>query len=310
MISTLIGGTVENCVNSATITSKGAGSPNTKYNYLAGIAALFKGDGAVIRGCVNNGKITVENNTCSVVGGIASYGQTNSSAPTLTIENCENHGDIVLNHTGGNWNYIGGVVGKMGASSNPFKKFTIKNCSNDADITVTKAPKIRGGGVFGSCGAASDYEISGNVFSGTITVDSEEAVDRLFGGTGPGYSEVGAIGTISNCTFSGKIIAAKDGGNIYFGGIYGNNGSGSIVIDGCKATASSVVDGGTAPKSVGVIAARPNQAGFTVKNCKIAGSVNKGDGALTITKENIDDWMFKGSATTVAVTLENNGFNE
>jgi len=324
MICTLVGGTVENCVNNATITTLGAGSPNTRYNYVGGIVAVFNGDGATISGCVNNGAITVKNNTCTMVGGITSYGQTAATAPTLTIENCENHGDIVLDHTGGNWNYIGGVVGKMGASSNPFKLFTIKNCTNDADITVTKAPKIRGGGVFGSCGAASDYEISGNVFSGTITVDSEEAVDRLFGGTGPGYSEAGAIGTISNCTFSGKIIAAKDGGNIYFGGIYGNNGSGSIVIDGCKATASSVVDGGTAPKSVGVIAARPNKDGFTVKNCKIAGQITSATfevdaagkiiityGALmTLTKDNIADWMFKGSATTVAVTLENNGFNE
>ena len=155
MICTLVGGTVENCVNNATITTLGAGSPNTKYNYVGGIVAVFNGDGATISGCVNNGAITVKNNTCTMVGGITSYGQTAATAPTLTIENCENHGDIVLDHTGGNWNYIGGIVGKMGASSNPFKLFTIKNCTNDASITVTAAPKIRGGGVFGSCGASS-----------------------------------------------------------------------------------------------------------------------------------------------------------
>lgn len=310
MICTLAGGVVDKCTNEAVIINAGAGSPNNKYSYAGGIVAVFNTDGASITNCVNNGNITIENNSCAMAGGIVSYGQTNSSAPTLTIENCQNHGNIVLNHTGGNWDYIGGIIGKVGASSNPFTNFIVKNCSSDANITIDKAPKLRGGGLIGSGGATSTYEFADNVYSGTITVNSEETVDRLIGGCAPGYSEAAAVGKVTNCTFSGKILAAKDGGNIYFGGIYGNNGSADIVIDGCKTTAASVIDGGTAPKSIGVIAARPNAAGFTVKDCKIAGQVNMGTGMITITKDNIEDWMFKGSATTVDVTLTNNGFNE
>lgn len=301
------GGLVENCTNEAAITlaSTGTGS----YAYLSGVVSHFRLDGATVKNCTNKGKLTLSNACQTILGGVAAYGVTNANAPTLSLIDCVNSGDIEINHEGANWDYIGGVVGKMGASSNPFTMFYIKNCKFSGKMTVTKAPKIRGGGVFGSCGASTDYEVSGCEFSGTIDITDTQAVDRLFGGVGPGFSETAASGTISNCVFNGDIKAVT-GGNLYLGGIFGNNGAATVVIDGCKATAKSSIGGYTSAKSIGVIAARPNKAGFTVKNCKVAGKVTSAAGEeITISADNVADWMFKGSATTVAVTLENNGFN-
>lgn len=301
------GGHVENCINNATITD--ASTSTGGYANVGGVIAYLKGDGASIADCTNNGKLTVANACQTIFGGVAAYGQTNSSAPTLTFRNLVNTADVDINHSGANWDYIGGVIGKMGASSNPFALFTVSGCKFSGNLNIIKAPKIRGGGVFGSCGVSTDYDISNNEFAGKVNITSTEAVDRLIGGVGPGFSEAAATGTISNCVFNG-VIEAVDGGNLYLGGIYGNNGSANIVIDGCKATSKSAIRGFTTAKSIGVIAARPNKDGFTVKNCKIAGVVTTAAGeTVTIAADNIEDWMFKGSATTTAVTLENNGFN-
>ena len=171
---------------------------------------------------------------------------------------------------------------------------------------------MRGGGVLGSSGASTDYEVSGCSFTGLFDIQSTEEVDRLCGAVGPGFSEAAATGTVSNCTFDGSVKAVN-GGNLYLAGIYGNNGSASVVIDNCKTTARSSISGFTAAKSIALIAARPNKAGFTVKNCKVAGKVvdvtAEEPAEITVTADNIADWMFKGSGTTVDVTLENNGYN-
>ncbi len=301
------GGHVEGCVNEAEITA--AGTTEGKYCYVAGLVGQLKGDGASIKNCKNTGKITCQNKSQSYIGGILANGFSDENAPTLTISGCENSAEILVDHTGANWDYTGGVIGKMGNSSQVFKMFYVQNCTFSGKLTIAQAPKTRGGAVFGSCGISTDYEISSCVNSGTVDITSTEAVDRLVGGVGPGYSEAKAVGTISNCTFSGTIKAV-DGGNLYLGGIYGNNGSGSVVIDNCKTTAACSIGGYTTAKSVGLIAARPNKAGFTVKNCKVAGKITTAAGEqITVSADNLADWMFKGSATSVEVTLENNVFN-
>lgn len=324
LVCTLDGGLVNNCVNNASITASGKVTADySKYSYASGLVGVFKTDGAAITNCTNNGNIVVDGDNISMASGIVAYGQPANEC-TLTIENCHNHGNITLEKAWtsipNKWGYCGGVVSKMGSTAATFKTYSIKDCSSDGNININKSEKIRCGGIFGNAGNSADYAVTGCSFSGTVTVNSTEAVDRIVGGIGPGFSEANAIGTVSNSVFSGKIIAAQTGGNMYFGGIYGNNGNANVVIDGCKTTAASVIDGGTVPKSIAMIAARPNAANFTVKNCKIAGKINaftpKVDETpasygelMTITAENIADWMWKGTGTTVAVTLTDNGFN-
>ncbi len=78
----------------------------------------------------------------------------------------------------------------------------------------------------------------------------------------------------------------------------------------CRTTASAYV-GCPIGKSVGMLAGRPNKKGFTVSNCRIAGTVtNKQGAAVVITADNLEDWMFAGYGTSVAVTLKNNGYND
>lgn len=303
------GGTVENCTNNATITSASTIGTANKYGYAGGVVGQFKSDGATVRNCVNNGKVVFNSPSCAIVGGVAAYGVTSAAAPSLTLDNCVNAGDIVMDHSGGNWDYIGGIVGKMGASSNPFTMYYIRNCKSSGNISIEKAPKTRGGGVLGSGGFANDYEISGCEFSGKIEIKDKSAVDRVFAGIGAGNSEAGAIGTVKNCTFSGSLTA-EDGGNIYLGGIYGNNGSASIVIDGCKTTSTAVINGGSAAKSTGMIAGRPNKDGFTIKNCKLAGKITNAMGdEIVISASNIEEWMVRGTGTIVSIVLDNNTFN-
>lgn len=300
------GGHIDNCSNAAVLTLNS--TTTGSYAYLAGIVAHLKLDGATVKNCANTGKLTLTNTAQTILGGVLAYGVTDSSAPTLSIKSCTNSADIYVEQSGGNWNYFGGVVGKMGASSNPFTMFTISNCTFSGKMTIAKAAKVRGGGVFGSCGVSTNYLVDQCSMTGTIEVTSTEAVDRLFAGVGPGFSEAGAIGTVSNCVFDGTINIK--GGNIYTAGIYGGNGSASVVVDGCKTTSRSSIGGYTTVKSVGVIAARPNAAGFTVKNCKVAGSVVATDGTnIVISADNLADWMYKGSGTTVNVTIQDCGFN-
>lgn len=308
--ATVNGGLVENCVNEAALTLAPTTATNV-YCHLGGLVGKLQLDGAAVKNCRNTGKLVLNGGFPAMVGGVLAYGVTSSSKPTLSIIGCSNSAEVVIDHTGGAWDYIGGVVGKMGASSasTPFTMYYIKDCTFSGKLSIVKAPKIRGGGVFAHSGTSVNYDISGNVFSGSIDITSTEAVDRIFAGAGPGFSEAGAVGTVSNCVASGSITAVN-GGNLYLAGIYGNNGSASVVIDGCKTTSTFSIGGFTSAKSTGAIAARPNLAGFTIKNCKIAGKLASTSGEqTTISADNIADWMFKGFATSVNVILENNGFN-
>ena len=118
------------------------------------------------------------------------------------------------------------------------------------------------------------------------------------------------VGLVEGCTFSGRISAAQAGANNFFGGIYGNNGGAASVVNDCRTTASAYV-GCPIGKSVGMLAGRPNKKGFTVSNCRIAGTVtNKQGAAVVITADNLEDWMFAGYGTSVAVTLKNTGYND
>ena len=310
LVGILYKGTIDNCTNSATITD--ASTVTGDYAYIAGIASQIREDGATVKNCTHNGDIIVTESEQCMIGGITAYG-VNVLNSTITFENCTCSGNITVTQPAGNvnWNYIGGMIGKIGASKtdSQLKTFTIKNCNVSSTITINSAFKIRGGGIFGSCGLTAEaYTITGCTFSGSIVCKDTNTYDRLFGGVGPGFSEAAAFGNITGCTFAGSI--ETKGGNEYVGGIYGNNGSGNVVIDGCKTTSTCLLKTTASKKSIGFIAGRPNVNGFTVKNCKIAGTYNIGEGDVTITASNIEDWMFKGSGTTVQINLEGNGFNE
>lgn len=306
LVYVLNGGHIENCTNSAAITLNSSSASST--GYLSGLVAQLRLDGASVNNCHNTGKLTLTNSSPTLLGGVVACVFTNADKPTFNITSCTNSADILVNHTANNWNYFGGIIGKIGDSKTPITMFTISDCEFSGKMTIEKAAKVRGGGIIGSCGVTENYSIKNCKMTGTIESTSTESVDRLYAGIGPGFSEAGAIGTVSNCIFDGTINIL--GGNIFAAGIYGGNGSASVVVDNCKTTSKSKIGGYTAVKSIGLIAARPNTAGFTVRNCKVAGSIVDKDGnTVIVSADNIADWMFKGTGTSVEVKIENCGFN-
>jgi hypothetical protein len=82
-------------------------------------------------------------------------------------------------------------------------------------------------------------------------------------------------------------------------------------VNDCRTTASAYVGCPKGGKSVGMLAGRPNKAGFTVSDCKIAGTVTDKQGTeIVISADNLADWMFAGYGTKVTLTLTNNGYND
>lgn len=315
------GGIVENCVNNADL-ELASGNTGSNYVVAGGLVGGLKSDGATVRDCRNTGKITITGGAPVAAGGVVGYG-IQTTGIQLNFLNCSSSGDIELNHAAANWDYVGGIVGKMGNSSTMIAKYTISGCSYSGNVRVVKAPKLRAGAIAGSLGATDDMDVSNCVFTGTIDVTSTEAVDRLIGGASAALTETKANGTISGCTFDGTVKVV-DGGNLYIGGVLGNSASAGIKVDGCKTTARSSIGGFTAidsdpvpdkPKgSIGVIMARATNASLAIRNCKVAGTVvDVTDAAdvksIVITADNIADWMFKGSAANAVAALENNGFN-
>lgn len=302
-------GCIKNLKTSGSVESKYSGSVGD--GYLAAIAAKAE-NGATFLNCSNSATVTFnsESGKIAYIGGM--IGNIFASAGyNVSLVNCVNSGKVTVNHntTANVWQYVGGVLGKLGKSAAE-DGFTLymEGCKNTADVIINKAPKIRSGGVFGSCGVTT-YEITGCQFDGNFVINDFAAVDRLVGGVGPGFSEAAATGTISNCVFNGTISVSETGGNYYFGGIYGNNGAGTVVIDGCSTTSSSKISAVT-PKSVGMIAGRPNPANFTVKNCNVCGTVNKGEGDIIISATTGEDWMLYGSGTSAAVSISGNTFGK
>lgn len=119
------GGTVENCINHATVRSHFTGAGIVGYN-----------NGGIITKCSNFGAISVTESAGTYAGGITGYSETG------TISLCQNAGTITHIGTIGA-SYIGGIAGAGGLSN------TIENCYNTATIS-TNWQSSECGGIVGS----------------------------------------------------------------------------------------------------------------------------------------------------------------
>ena len=157
-------GTIENCVNKATVTGA-----KTKYN-VGGIAG-YTGSNTLIKNCVNMGEISGE---AQQVGGI--LGKAGGSG---SVEGCINQGTVSGSGK------VGGVIGYDESG------ITIKDCYNTAAITGTDNV----GGVIGQAkksGIANCYNAGsvnkgkGTAFAGSVESSSFEKCYYL---KGIGYDE-------------------------------------------------------------------------------------------------------------------------
>jgi len=125
---------IVNCSNDgATVTATGAYTENGANDaQVGGYVGYFNG---TVSGCVNKAIVSYSGDG-KYVGGIAGH-------CVSTITDCENQGNI----TASNASYVGGIVGRLGGSSNcP----DMKNCSNSGTVQG----KERVGGLMG------DYYVS------------------------------------------------------------------------------------------------------------------------------------------------------
>ena len=188
-----ISGTIENCVNEASINGSGAN--------VGGIvgAAYYTAVGSemYITNCKNYGAVTC---TAGVAGGIAGLS-------AAKVSGCENHAVIT-----GNGTDVAGIVAEQQNAG------SVTNCVNNADITNTNSGAYGTGGIVGWLrynGSTSDYarknviEVSGNVNHGKIS-----------GGNDGG----GIVGTVYNAAVvtGNENYADSISGTTFAGGIVGN----------------------------------------------------------------------------------------
>lgn len=303
------GATIENCTSKADVVINTVGDEK-RWAIMGNIVAKVS-NGASFKNCRSEGKISLTADNAYYSMG-AMFSVSAGDDQKIVLDGCTNTGDFTID-TGNTdtWSYPGGIAGKPQGSGQLLVAdgwhLSVKNCQNSGNMKFVRTPKFRAGGIVGYAKTATLIENC--TFSGNATVSSPGAFDCVFGGI-LGFQEATCDALVKTCEFDGSIVAQGTPGNLYFGGVSTTGGSDATVIDGCTTTEKSVVDiTGANGKSLAMIAGRPNKA-ITVKNCRIAGKLVDNSGTETvITYSNLADWMFKGSATTAAVKLSNNGFN-
>lgn len=261
--------------------------------------------GCVISDSEYSGTIYFESPGYGMVGGLIGGSDTYDGVASITA--CKYSGTMTL--AGSNttdWHYAGGLTGKMQSTLLTGTKYGLvfSGCQSSGKISLGGSAKIRGGGIAAYAKVCNN--ISECTFSGTIELGAA-SLERNIGGI-VAYQETVCDGMVKDCTFDGTITCSSGVSKAYYvGGIISTGYSANAVVDGCKTTAKSSI-ANTKLGSIGVIAARPNNA-MTIKNCKLAGTINKEGEKIVISSSNIEDWMLIGSATTAAVKLENNTYN-
>ena len=302
--------TIENCTNQAEIVVADAADATSRTMILSGfVGKAF--NGVTLRNCRNSGNISFSSPALYMIGGFV--GAVQEDDGLYTIAGCHNTADFSNAGSNSGWNFMGGIAGKTvskqlvpGETSN--YRLIVEECSGTGTIGIAGPSKVRASGIVAHVQGA--YRISGCSFSGTIESTDATTRDVVIGGI-VAMADKDCVGLVEGCTFSGRISAAQAGANNYFGGIFGNNGGAASIVNDCRTTASAYVGCPKGGKSVGMLAGRPNKAGFTVSDCKIAGTVTDKQGTeIVISADNLADWMFAGYGTKVTLTLTNNGYND
>lgn len=294
----------ENCVSDLNIHVKGEGASTVT---IGGIAGVSSGTTS-FTSCGNTGKIAYEGTAALNCGGILASNV--SDGGRLTFTGCVSSCAIEYSGESSGWNYVGGVIGKpvsktISSDGGQDYRLTLDKCSYTGEFKVLGGGKIRTGMLAAFSNAS--FLIKDCSASGSLVNENSAARDFVAASM-IGFIEKSVEGLISGCEFSGKVESCA-GSNNYIGGIMGNTADNSIVVcESCGTTSSSFV-GSDSIKSIGMIAARLKTAGCVIKNCRVAGSINKAGTRITITKDNLEDWMFSGSGTK-SVEMSGNGFNE
>ena len=265
-------------------------------------------EGCSFVNCMNGGSISYEGPGYTYMAGIIAAMQKDEGK--LSFSNCKSLGNLTLKSS--NTTTASHAAGFVALAQNTKYLLsdeyglTISGCQFNAKIDLAGMSGARGSGYAATVNV--DMHVENCSIGGSIDIGVSD-YERIVAGVCAYQQKNANHCLIENCTYSGRIRHLAAGtGKAWVGGIIGSGFHASAVIDGCVSTSDSYV-GSLVAGSVGMMAGRPNYA-MTVKNCKIAGTINKIGEEIVISKENVEDWMFKGSATSAAVVLTDNGFNE
>lgn len=303
--ATADGAVIENCTNrSVQIVSSPDASGTV---FMGGMTGKVWND-CNFTGCIDAGRVVYESGAALQYGGM--FGANNVDDGYVKVISCSSSSEV--NFAGSNssaWNYVGGLAGKPAGRvlSGSDWHLVFEDCAYSGICSVTGGAKLRGGQIMAYSNSA--FHVKGCRADGTIENTDASKRDFVIGGM-VGMVEKNVEGLVDGCSFSGTHRSVS-GPNNYIGGVLGNTADGvALVADNCTTSASAYV-GAPSVKSVGMLAGRPKQAGCTIRNCRIAGTINKDGAETVITASNLADWMFTGSGTAAGiVTLSGNGFND
>ena len=250
--------------NSGSITGNGGGPL-----WIGGVVGSFETAASSITDSHNTGTVLASGNLSNAyAGGVVGY-----AAFPLTMTSCTNVANVTFNGSkGGNtYQYIGGVIGSLHASS---AKSQIKNSSNSGVVTYkglsTAANGVRVGGI---CGGTVGATFTGCINSGNVIQESN-STQAHFGGV-VGY--ISGTSTIDGCECTAAVHLQQKGDatTANIGGILGATGAKDSVIKNCKSAATIEIVSGT----VGTANAHQMEGGKysqdlkTIDKCGIGGVV-------------------------------------
>lgn len=210
-VSVNSGGLIENCVNSADVTTVGA--------FASGICTYIVGGKGTIRNCTNNGSITAASFAVGILAGSQSntvIGKTDASYVNVVVEDCLNTGNCSSTNGIGSAGIVGSFSGRvvgcenrgMIDDSNGTAKtiqytggvasslLYVTECSGNVNYGIVKGVNYVGG-VIGCIAAGSDepLELFGNVNMGTVSGSGENIGDVIGGSkrSKPIVTEVGKV---------------------------------------------------------------------------------------------------------------------
>lgn len=264
-------------------------------------------NGLTMTGCINNSdhsfaSAVAASGAYHMIGGlVGAYGGT-SDEGVCTITGCRNTGSITC--SGGDqkeWNYAGGIISNVQNSvqAGDSWSYILKDCDASGDISIAGVAKTRAGGITGRVNACN--RIEGCSYSGTVTLNAA-ALERNVGGIGS-FQEKTCRGLVTDCVFSGKIISEKGHTGKYFtGGILSSGCSAGTVIENCRTTKDSYISNYVFG-NIGMIISQGGSA-LTVRNCRIAGTLNKAGEEIVLSASNYNPEYAGGMGTASKTVVD------
>ena len=190
-------GTITDCTNNGEVKDES----ETNAGCVGGIVGCATSKPITLTNCDNKKSVAVSFNSASNpypmdLGGILGY-----SSENVTLDGCDNSGDVTNNRTTTALNiYMGGLVGQM-----PNKSLTVKNCTISGTLTnKASGGKATLGAVAGIC-----YDNTITDTHSTMSINNAYANQYIGGFIGQVESDKTTV--MSNCSIAADVVSKGAG---------------------------------------------------------------------------------------------------